>query len=330
MKFYFILCILISMSVHAEEDLTLKSKVVPDKNLKLGWTNKMSASANISLNSSENVVGQTDGSSQKYEGKIEGKFYYKNNREEYRQDVKYVGATTQTPSLPSFVKSDDKFTYEFLYLKSLESRPNLGPYGKLSLSTPFFKGEDVQAEAKTYVNTTTTDNYGVKNSHLLTDAFKPLTLKAAVGLFAKVIERENTKFEVRAGLGAQSIYAKNQLIVKDDEATANIIELEQLDDFDQVGVEYGFLYSGKWNENSDYTVKADFLSPVGKKIEAGKQCADCSEFELTNIDFTFAFGTKLNSWAKLTYEYKASKQPELLNQFQIQNGLVLAITYNVL
>jgi len=144
-----------------------------------------------------------------------------------------------------------------------------------------------------------------------------------------LIDRKNSALEIRAGFGAIQVSANNQHRVKDDK-TAGVVVIENIYSFDQKGLEYGLSWTGKWNATSDYSLTADLLTPLGEDIPVGDICANCSDSELTNIDIKAKIGTKISNWATLSYEYKAIKQPRLLDRFQILHGFVLNIVYESL
>ncbi len=313
------------------EDLTIKEagRVLASADIKEGWTPRIKLKSNISLSSSASVVGQVDGDSTTLGASIDAYLAFKSGQNEWRQELKYNGTTTKTPSLSKYVKSADEFNYISTYLRSLANYPSLGPYARLNLKTSVFKGEDVRAETKNYTERSTGADFGSHKVFRLTDGFIPLTTKESVGFFLKLIDRKETQLELRLGGGAIQVKTDGQLRVDDDDSTDTIIELSYLDDINQLGLEYGLLFKGKWNSFSDYSVSADFLTPFGVDIAEGKECDRCSSTELTNIDLKIALSTKISSWASLSYEYKALKQPEILNEFQLQHGFVLNFIYDV-
>lgn len=329
----YIIILLISaylVPLFGEDSLTLKEEVKTDSKAKEGWTAKLKLSNNISLSSSKKVVGQVDGESNTFGIKIESFINYKKDQSEWRQALNYSGTTTRTSILPRYVKSADELIYNNIYLHSLKNHKNLGPYARLNVKTSVFKGEDVQVEELTYINTTTGANLGTHKVFPMTSPFTPLTTSESVGLFYKAITEENRKLEFRLGLGATQTNTKSQYILDDDADTKTIIEIKEMEDVTQEGVEYGFLFKGKWNKQSSYTFSADLLTPFKSQIAPGKVCDDCSTEELTNIDLVAKLSTKLNEWISITYEYQALKQPQILDAFQIKHGFVLNVFYDVL
>jgi hypothetical protein len=313
----------------AQENLTLKAQENIDNKKPEGWHPRLLLKGNLSMGSSKSVVGQVDGDSTTLGANIDSGLDYKKELNEWRQTLTYSGATTRTPSIPQYVKSSDEFKYSTIFLRGLTAYPNVGPYARLEAKTSLFKGEDVRAESKAYLLKNSNENLGTHNVYRLTDSFIPLTTQESVGFFAKLIENKNTLLELRLGFGAIQVKTKGQLRVNDDANTANIIEVSALDDLSQSGIEYGFVFKGKWNANSDYSLTGDFLTPIGTEVDAGKECGDCDSLALTNVDLKAAITSKVSDWMNISYEYKALKQPEVLDKFQIQHGFVLNILYDI-
>jgi len=308
------------------EDLTLKEKAKQDDKLTEGLTKNFKLISNFSLKSSDQVVGLLDGDTIVLGVKVENGLIYKKGNSEWRNTLNYDGGITKTPSLPRYVKSSDELGYETIYLRATESRPWLGPYLRASVQSPIFVGEDIRSDAVEYFDISNNNSLGTGTSHRLTDPFTPITTRESIGLFAKAIDRKNTQLEFRLGGGALQLQAKDQLRLADDDKTARI-ELVEIEEIHQVGVEYGVFFKGKWNEESTYSLSIDLLTPLGEDIKLGKECDDCSDMQLTNVDIKASVGTKLNGWVTLVYEYKALKQPQVLDKFQIQHGIVLNISY---
>ena len=107
------------------------NRVIASEEVKDGWTPKLKLKSNISIGSSQSVVGQVDGDSTTLGVSLDSGLDYKSGQNEWRQELKYSGATTRTPSLPRYVKSADELNYLSTYLRKLESMPNLGPYFRI-------------------------------------------------------------------------------------------------------------------------------------------------------------------------------------------------------
>jgi hypothetical protein len=306
-----------------QEGATLKAPIKKSKNLKQGWNPKLQINSNLSFQSSKDVTGQADGDTVGAGLKlITGSDHLKDNKE-WRNTLKLDVSTNKTPTLPKYVKASDSFKFESIYLYGIEKNPKLGPYISGSVETQIFKSENLQSKDVTYI---TPSGSETASHYHLSDAFKPLTTKQAIGVFYKAISKDEKKLEFRFGIGAMQVVADDQFYVS--KTTDTSVTIEALESYNQVGFEYGFVWKGDLNDSTSYSVSGDFLTPLNVDIDAGKECESCSSLELTNIEFVANIKTKINDWASLIYEYKAVKKPELLNKFQIQNGLVFNVSYD--
>ena len=327
------LCVLLFVSISASAAPTYRAptfttpkEIKPSEKKELGWKPSASISALYSFSSSDNVVGQTDGTSQVYGLSFKGAFTRLTELTEWRSTLNYSGATTKTPAVPRYIKSSDELKLESIYLKSLPDKPEIGPYVKGDVSTSLFRGEDVRNQPTAYSITSSDGNLRetrTDTSLPLTDPFRPLTLKESAGFFWKPHNDENTMLELRTGLGAMQVFAKDQLAIQDKTETSEI-EIIELKSFTQTGIELGVTYKGKIDEKTLYEVNAETLTPLLK--EAGEER---DAFRLTNVSLAARLSSQITEWASVSYDYKFKLQPQLIERSQIQHMLVLNITYNL-
>ena len=71
------------------------------------WTKKLSLGVNTSFGSSSSVIGQTDGESSTFGFKLDSELNYKTQKHEWRQSFNLNEATTKSPTIPRYVKSND-------------------------------------------------------------------------------------------------------------------------------------------------------------------------------------------------------------------------------
>ncbi|MGE0762667.1 MAG: hypothetical protein AB7N80_05265 [Bdellovibrionales bacterium] len=304
--------------------VTQKEEVKQSEKTVLGWHKKLILGGSLSFGSSENVIGQPNGQSNTYGLNIEGQLNQIKEQSEWRNDLKIGESASRTPAVPRYVKVKDELKIESMYLHTLANTPWFGPYVKASAETAIFKGEDVRSEAKTYqfADGSTLTGTSVR----LTDGLKPLTTKESAGGFFKIITKDTMKLEARAGLGAVQVNAKNQRAVKDDASTANI-EVVDLDSYEQVGFEGGFLFKGNWDAKSSYSLEGEFLTPFVANQKAGD---DRSKLELTNWDVKARITSKIYEWMSVDYTARIFKQPQLLDKTQMQTLLLVSVTYQLL
>lgn len=291
----------------------------------LGWSYKGHASANFSFSSSQDVVGQTDGSSETYGINLKSSLIHLRAHDEWRNEFSLSESTTKTPNVPRFVKSSDELKLGSTYLYFLPNNPKLGPYARAEAAAPVFKGEDIRSEAKTY---RIYDQGGASSSQAasglrLTDGFRPLTTKEAVGFFYKPIQREDLKVEARLGAAALQIKAAGGYAVKGVNAVGEV-EVNPLSDVSQAGVEAALSVKGQFHKNAGYEASIESLTPFVSDKKSGD---DRDALRLTNVDGTAKLISQLNSWASMSYDYKLKIQPQLVDRAQQIHMLVLTVNY---
>jgi hypothetical protein len=315
-------------SAQTEEALTLKEdpngQKKEDDGLKFGWTPQLKFSANLSFGTSSDVIGQQNGDSITVGGKIEGGYFFRDELNEWRNNLTYAGATSSTPAIPRYVKSMDLLEVNSIFLRSLPSRKWLGPYAQVNLQAPLFKGEDVRSSAETYtLNGTAVQTGDVMH---LTDAFRPLRTKESLGFFARIFDQETLKATARLGLGAIQVKADGQLAIDDDASTPNI-ELRTLDSYSHTGIEAGLDISGKLDDKTSYSLVSEILIPFSID-EPEAQGRD--EIELADVSIKGSLMTKVYEWMSLNYEISFIKQPLLQERYQTTSLLTLNFTHQLL
>lgn len=291
----------------------------------MGWSKSANLGVNLSFSSSQDVVGQTDGTSQTYGVNLKSGLNHNSERAEWRNEAALTGTTTKTPNVPRFVKSSDELKITSIYLYSLEKYPKIGPYARVEASAPVFKGEDVRSSVKTYRYLDSNATY-VGESVRLTDGFKPLTTKEALGFFYKPIQDDRLKVEARVGLAATQISADGQYAVKGINSATSEIELNRLSDVNQAGSELALSVKGKANETSTYEVGVEAMTPFVNNRASGD---DRDPIRLTNIDGFIKLSSNLTSWASFGYDYKLKIQPQLVDRAQQIHMFVINVNYNL-
>lgn len=292
-----------------------------------GWKKSANIGLNLSFTSSQDVVGQTNGNSQTYGVNSKGTLNRYSDEDEWRNEFSLIGATTKTPSIPRFVKSSDELKLGTIYLYSLPSVPKIGPYVRGEAAAPIFKGEDVRTGLQSYKITHLSgpDTTRQDSSIRLTDGFKPLTTKEAVGFFYKPYEDESAKIETRAGFGAQQIASKGQFAVGGVDSTGAVL-VNELDNVNQAGLELAASVKGKLNDVSTYEVGAESLTPFINNKKSGDRR---NAIELTNVSATAKLSSNITSWASFGYDYKLKIEPQLVTRAQQIHMLVLNVNYNL-
>ncbi len=293
--------------------------------IKEGWDGALRIGSGISLSSNQNVVGQTDGTLFTLGLSLDGALDYRRTNSEWRNSLAISEMVSRTPDIGQFSKTADAFDIESIYLYHLTSVPWLGPFGRFTLKTSLFEGRDVRGKTNEYVAAMRdgTTTYYEGDSKRLTRPFQPFKLKESLGMFAKPLDKKTHKLEFRLGLGSQQVIADGQFALDDDKDTPQI-EIKELTNYSLLGSEAAVVLSGLLSEEKvSYKLMAEFLTPfVNSESDDERNAA-----ELTSIEFGAKLSFKLVSWASLEYEFKAVKEPLLLDKFQVQNNLLLSFNY---
>lgn len=305
----------------------------PDKASKkrdIGWTGGLDVGATMSLAQSSNVIGSTDGYAWGLGAQIKGSLDYIWRQHEWRNTLKLGEAFTRTSQIDEFVKSTDELALKSTYLYLFKRVPWLGPFAELRLDTSIFEGHDVRSSDTTYavkaLDGSTRSETGRRIR--LSDPFAPLTLREAVGALGRPVDTDPLKVELKATISARQTFADNQLAIDDDSKTTDIIEVKELESFYQGGPALGVGLSGILSKGkvSYYALFEAMFPVVNSQSEDDKR----SVVELTNIAIEAGLTFKLVDWASLVYQFKAVREPQLLDKFQIQNNLLLSFSYTLI
>jgi hypothetical protein len=164
------------------------------------------------------------------------------------------------------------------------------------------------------------------NSMKLVSSLQPMTFKETMGLFYRPIQKKAINFQVNAGAGAIQVLADGGYIIADD-ATTPELDLTSLKSYNELGSSIFMNLNGVIDASSkiDYKATLELMTPF-----INDDTQNRGAFELTNIDFNFTISSKITSWLSINYELKITKKPQLLDEYQIQNNLMLSLNYILL
>lgn len=309
----------------------IDTELIPEESatdvLDTGWRATLTLGASGSTVANKRVVGQTDGTSVTLGTTINGEAEYLTGPHEVRLSAGLEEYFTRTPVIDEFVKTADNLSVEAIYFYHIPSIDWLGPFGRLAVDTPLFKGFDVRAEEQTYLISRTdgTTETRVGDRLLLTESFQPATLRQSAGMFARPVREEEIEIDIRIGAGAREIAADGALVVADDEDTDEI-EVNELENYSQVGLESVLEIAGSFDESRlSYFFTFESLLPFHDSNDDG----DLSVTERADLEIAVGTGVRLVSWASLDYVFRADRIPALLDDWQLSNNLLLTLTYTV-
>lgn len=312
----------------AQTSLVLKE---PPKTLDtkvMGWSPTAALGLNAAFSSSSHVVGQANGSSQTYGTNLNSTYNFLSELSEWQNSVSYTGATTKTPTQTGYVKSRDELKIESLYLYKIPSAPDWGPYVKASIKSPIFWGQDVRSTPVTYTvvrRDGSSTSIANAKSFKLTDGFKPMTTRESAGAFWKAMDSGRIRLDFRIGMGAEQVAADGQYAVTGDNSDGSV-GIKELNNISQLGLEAAITAKGKIDEKSEWSAGVETLTPfVSTKDASDRRDA----LRLTVVDGYAKLTNTIASWASLSYDYKLTIQPQLVDVVQQSHMFVLNVNYNL-
>jgi hypothetical protein len=319
------------------EGVSVADKEIDKNKTVEGWDGGLRLGASFSFSSSRNVVGQIDGETLVLGASLNASLTYRRRSHDWRNRLSINQATSRTPGIDAFIKSNDKLTLESIYFYRI-ANSWIGPFARVHLATSLFEGHDVRTDSKGFTNYDVARVDGTVDRRqrdsgkrfALTDPFGPLTLKESIGVFLNPLQRTSIKIELWGAFsGRQTVLADNQFALNDDADTADVIEINELSDFAQAGPAAGLNISGSLVGNHlGYYLNAEAMIPVIKTdLQAGD---DRGAIDLTNISIEAGLQIKVFDWAAIHWQLRAIREPQLLDTFQVQNMVLLTFNYTLI
>ncbi|MBL6975362.1 MAG: hypothetical protein ISR64_06475 [Deltaproteobacteria bacterium] len=339
---------LLAVSLVASTGYAQEGEYMPDQaNLpdakfgNMGLNPWVTIGANVSFGHNYNVVGKQDGQNWTIGASLDTGVDYQKDGHDWRNNILLLETFTYGPPINEWIKSADSLSFKSIYYYKIPNVPWLGPFARFQLETSIFPGADARSdENNQWYKVDDLGNPQILHTgkfFILTNYGFPLTLREAIGLFARPFSKPEVEWEFRAGLGATEVFADGQLALTGTEGDdsmggdldgINDIEVRDLSNYVQFGAEAGMSIAGKLYKNKfSYKAWADIMFPLVRTNKAAG-ATQGNVADLMNVDIGVRLEFKLVSWATLNYEFKAVRQPQLVDGFQIQNLLLLTFKYS--
>ncbi len=311
------------------EDVHKELKAKPEEKGQ-GWSYGLSLGASGSWMRSSAVVGQEDGDTFVVGMLLDGNALYVSGGNEWQNTLKIEHGQTRTPTLDMFVKSADNLEFKSIYIFRIASVPWLGPYTRLKLNTALFKGYLVKAEPTTVVkkdgdgNVVETKTVEAKDELELTSPFEPMVMVESAGMFAEPFSEDAFKAVAKLGAAAQHVFASGGYAVTDDDETPEL-ELTELQTSHSAGAELELELGGKLATNVTWGAIANFFYPIVTNSDT-----ELTGMDLLHTDLGANVSFKLAKWLSVDYVLKAKRLPFVVDDWQIQNSMLVTAGFNLL
>ena len=303
-----------------------------------GWDGTLTVGGNVAMGHLYQVVGAQNGLSFAIGGTFTGELDYTMGSHDWRSTLGLLEGYAYGPPLKRFVKSADDVKFETTYYYHIPTVEWLGPFARFTINTVIFEGTDQRPTDVVYQVTdrdgTVTDKR--PDDHLkLSSSFMPTTLKEGVGLFARPISEEAVEVEFRLGIGAREVFANGQYTVKGVDAGAatgpngplDLVHVSATENYQQAGGELGAIVQGSaYEKKLLYQAWAEAMMPFWRKKDPGD---DAANWRMTNLEFGAKLSFKLVDWCSVDYLFKTVRQPQLSEDFQITNSLLVTFAYTL-
>ncbi|MEQ8278305.1 MAG: hypothetical protein RMA76_38025 [Deltaproteobacteria bacterium] len=310
----------------------MEKKALEERKEEDGWSAKLKVGASASFNHSHQVVGAQEGATFQVGLVLNGKLDYRSGQHLVENELNIQEAQTKTPQIDSFVKSvdllDAKSTYSYRFLD-----PSwVGLFGRATLSTQILPGDAVRvvggAQTDADGNVIAGTEFAAQERVRLTGIFEPVALRQTLGVFANPSDTKDLTIKVRLGAGAQEIIARDGLVIVEETTDATTQELrlqtKMLESSFSLGAELGLDANG--------LIVADVLSwkASATLFQPFFTTADITGVEALSTELEAGLSVKLAKWASLDYVVTARRQPLVVQQWQVQNTLLLTAGFDVL
>jgi hypothetical protein len=317
----------------------IKEAVAPEEEQKDGWTVSFRLGGNFNLTDARNFVGSEDGTTVQVGVVLEGNAFLLKGQHNWNNELSIQHNQTLTPQLNRFVKSFDLLDFKSTYIYKLKKPSWLGPFGRFALQTPVLPFEVVRVDSFEIVdeagNPVTTGVVPSGDGFELTGAFEPLQLRESIGLFGDPIKEQAFNLEFQVGAGFQQIIVRDGFSIQGEEegstlsdgSTGRLITARKLESVAEVGAEAEVRMKG------DIVKEVVYWNFLANAFWAGASTSsrprDNFEDQM-NLKLKGALGVRLTNWLEAEYTLNVIRQPEVLDEFQVQNGFNLVLTYVLL
>lgn len=289
------------------------------------WTFRLQLGSVFQISQNKSVIGKLDGTSQAFQTDVHAEANYRCGDHELRNRLDSNDVIVKTQNTGRWVPASDFVELESIY--QYHAAPTVGPFARASLHTSVFLGRDLRTNAVQYAlpDMTLTDP---RTEYRLTDRFLPLTLLESTGVFYNPVREKHFDVDLRLGFGVREVFANDQLGVKDDAATKDIVELTALHSYTEGGIEgVAMVRAELWKERISTYAGIETLLPLVRTKLAGDTRSNVS---LTSETVRFGIAYKLGKSATILYELRVVNQPQLVDVVQIQNNAGFKATFKLL
>jgi hypothetical protein len=265
---------------------------------------------------------------------LRGELHLARGPHRWRTTLLIQEGTSKVPGIEPFIKGIDVIEVTSDYAYHLPRFPRLSLGAGIRLRGTLLEGNLVRAQETRLQLTSAdgavfTDVVGAQTPYPLTAFLAPLILEQTAGVGLAALRHPAANLSVGVGLVAHQVLAQGGYTVHDDEATADVLELVQLRDYVQGGVEARVALHGRVADKLlRYQLGARVMLPFATHVMTGPDPGFGYD-RLVNVELRAALSIRIFSWASLEYSLSVLRLELLSPGWQVANHLMLSITASV-
>ncbi len=287
------------------------------------WTSRALLGGAVSINTTDNVVGQPN--QDVLSGTVFFDTYvnYQNGPHfgtgifEIEEGVVRVDPA-QGKSLPT-QKAQDRLRADVVY--SFFKNERIGPYARFGLITNIFPSDVLVTEDTTIafnrLNGARDEVFVPANGEYRTaDSLGSLRIREGAGLNVRLVRNRRATANWRFGVGLRQNLLDDSFVEIDDPTTPEL-DLFELDGFSEEGIETTLTASVRLGRSLLYITDLEVFG-------------DFSEVDEPTIDWRNTLSYRLTRFASLDYTLDLLRFPQVLDENQITQNILLRFSFNIL
>ena len=320
----------------AEDQNYLPEKSITDKIITfqnkdkalIGFEFKAKISSNFSFTNNDKYVGQTDGANYQFNIITDNEVNWRNKHHEFLNKLHINYGLSKTPQLKNLFKSQDEIKYLSTYLYHLSAIHWFGTFVRFKVVSSMLSGSYISPDDETLVFKYRNGNeksciLRANYRYIIVESFEPITMSGNLGFFANPVNKKKLKLSLKLGAGFQKMISRDGFVLADDSNTPEI-EFNQLEDYSDAGIEFELDASGEINSSINWSLIANFFFPFNDSCSKD----DLNDLDRLNTNIEGKFSSKLTNRTSLDSYIMIKRIPLVLNEWQIQNGIVIKVSHN--
>lgn len=287
------------------------------------WTKRVLLGGAVSLNSTDQVVGQTnqdvlsgtvffDTYLTYRDGKHFGTGIFEIEEGLVRVDPAN-GRSLPTQKAQDRLRADVAYTYFF--------KKNLGVYGRFGLQTNLFASDVLVTEDTTVAFNRLNGSRDVlfvpaNGEYRTADSFGSLRIREGVGLNVRLLRSRRATVNWRFGAGLRQNLVDGSFIQLDDPTTP-ALDLFEIDNFSEEGLETTLTATVHLGRSLLYLTDLEVFGDFGDLGDP-------------TIDWRNTLSYRLTNYASLDYRLDLLRIPQIVDEDQITQNLLLRFSLNIL